>query len=71
MLTSKIASFSHNLLDAKINSVLSLSHDPVILSAVHQIIQNMIAFEEVTPYMLSYLQSKSTTAHRIYPQKHI
>ena len=42
--------FSHQLLDAKITSVLALCHDPVILSAVQRIIQNMIAtFEDGYP----------------------
>jgi len=48
----------HSLLDAKINSVLSLCHDQVILNAVHRIIQNMIACEDVSQQQLSYLQSK-------------
>jgi len=48
----------HSLLDAKINSVLSLCHDQVILNAVHSIIQNMIACEDVSQQQLSYLQSK-------------
>ena len=45
------------LLDAKINSVLSLCHDQAILSAVQNIIQNMIACEEASQQQLSYLQS--------------
>ena len=49
----------HSLLDAKINSVLSLCHDQVILNAVHSIIQNMIACEDVSQQQLSYLQSKT------------
>jgi len=48
--------YSHSLLDAKINSVLSLCHDQVILNAVHNIIQNMIACEDVSQQQLSYLQ---------------
>ena len=53
------APFSHSLLDAKINSVLSLCHDQVILNAVHSIIQNMIACEDASQQQLSYLQSES------------
>lgn len=49
---------SHSLLDAKINSVLSLCHDQAILNAVHSIIQNMIACEDASQQQLSYLQSK-------------
>ena len=45
------------LLDAKINSVLSLCHDQAILNAVQNIIQNMIACEEASQQQLSYLQS--------------
>ena len=51
--------YSHSLLDAKINSVLSLCHDQVILNAVHSIIENMIACGEASQQQLSYLQSKS------------
>ena len=38
--------------------MLSLCHDQVILNAVHSIIQNMIACEDVSQQQLSYLQSK-------------
>lgn len=48
----------HSLLDAKINSVLSLCHDQAILNAVQSIIQNMIACEDASQQQLSYLQSK-------------
>ena len=51
-------SYSHSLLDAKINSVLSFCHDQTILNAVQSIIQNMIACgdaSQLTP--LSYLKS--------------
>lgn len=47
----------HSLLDAKINSVLSLSQDQAILNAVQSIIQNMIACEDSSQQQLSYLQS--------------
>ena len=50
--------YSHSLLDAKINSVLSLCHDQAILNAVQSIIQNMIACEDATQQQLSYLQSE-------------
>jgi neurofibromin 1 len=48
---------SHSLLDAKINSVLSVCHDPVILNAVQAIIQNMICSEDTSQQQLHYLQS--------------
>lgn len=47
----------YNLLDAKINSVLSSSHDPSILCSVQAIIQNMIACEDTSQQQLHYLQS--------------
>ncbi|XP_068081132.1 neurofibromin [Anabrus simplex] len=47
----------HSLLDAKINNVLSVCHDQVILSAVQSIIQNMIACEDTSQQQLHYLQS--------------
>lgn len=50
--------YRHSLLDAKINSVLSLSQDQAILNAVQSIIQNMIACEDSSQQQLSYLQSK-------------
>ncbi|KAK2173204.1 hypothetical protein NP493_892g01057 [Ridgeia piscesae] len=56
----KVFPVIHSLLDAKINSVLSLCHDQVILNAVHSIIQNMIACEEASQQQLSYLQSESS-----------
>lgn len=49
--------FRHSLLDAKINNVLSICHDQVILSAVQSIIQNMIACEDTSQQQLHYLQS--------------
>lgn len=48
---------SHSLLDAKINSVLSVCNDPVILNAVQAIIQNMICSEDTSQQQLHYLQS--------------
>ncbi|KAK7488237.1 hypothetical protein BaRGS_00020544 [Batillaria attramentaria] len=53
----KVFPVIHSLLDAKINSVLSLCHDQAILNAVQSIIQNMIACEDATQQQLSYLQS--------------
>nr|CAD7440417.1 unnamed protein product [Timema bartmani]CAD7452025.1 unnamed protein product [Timema tahoe] len=47
----------HSLLDAKITSVLSICHDQVILSAVQNVIQNMIACEDTSQQQLHYLQS--------------
>ena len=51
----------HNLLDAKINSVLSLSHDESILASVQSIIYQMIACsvndDASQQQQLSYLQS--------------
>ncbi|ESO97611.1 hypothetical protein LOTGIDRAFT_104331 [Lottia gigantea] len=52
----KVFPVIHSLLDAKINSVLSLSHDQAILNAVQSIIQNMIACED-SRESLTYLQS--------------
>lgn len=49
--------FSYNLLDMKINNVLTSCHDQVILSAVRSIIQNMIACEDTSQQQLHYLQS--------------
>jgi len=47
----------HTLLDAKITNVLSLCHDQVILSAVQNIIQNMITLEDPSQQQPHYLQS--------------
>lgn len=49
--------FSYNLLDMKINNVLTTCHDQVILSAVRSIIQNVIACEDTSQQQLHYLQS--------------
>ncbi|XP_018362342.1 PREDICTED: neurofibromin isoform X1 [Trachymyrmex cornetzi] len=54
----KVFPVVHNLLDAKINSVLSSCQDQVILNAVQTIIQNMIACEDSNQHHLQhYLQS--------------
>ncbi|XP_023313062.1 neurofibromin isoform X2 [Anoplophora glabripennis] len=47
----------YNLLDMKINNVLTSCHDQEILSAVRNIIQNMIACEDTSQQQLHYLQS--------------
>ncbi|EFN88549.1 Neurofibromin [Harpegnathos saltator] len=53
----KVFPVVHNLLDAKINSVLSSCHDQAILNAVQVIIQNMMACEDTCQQQLHYLQS--------------
>lgn len=52
----KVFPVINNLLDAKINMVLSSCHDQIIFSSVQAIIQNMIACED-TGQQLHYLQS--------------
>lgn len=52
-----VSVFRHTLLDAKITNVLSLCHDQVILSAVQNIIQNMITLEDGSQQQPHYLQS--------------
>ncbi|KAK3908408.1 Neurofibromin [Frankliniella fusca] len=47
----------HSLLDAKLTSVVSNCHDPVILSAVQSIIQNMVACEDTTQQQPHYMQT--------------
>jgi neurofibromin 1 len=53
----KVFPVIYNLLDMKINNVLTSCHDQVILSAVRSIIQNMIACEDTSQQQLHYLQS--------------
>ncbi|KAK7864725.1 hypothetical protein R5R35_013611 [Gryllus longicercus] len=53
----KVFPVIHSLLDARINNVISVCHDQVILSAVQSIIQNMIACEDTSQQQLHYLQS--------------
>lgn len=53
----KVFPVIHNLLDAKINNVLSFCHDQCILNSVQAIIQNMIACEDTSQQQLHYLQS--------------
>lgn len=51
---------SHNLLDSKINTVLSMCQDTNLLNPVHGIIQSVVYHEESPPqYQPSYLQSTS------------
>lgn len=52
--------FSHNLLDSKINTVLSMCQDTNLLNPVHGIVQSVVYHEESPPqYQPSYLQSKT------------
>ncbi|KAK9889237.1 hypothetical protein WA026_004512 [Henosepilachna vigintioctopunctata] len=53
----KVFPVIYNLLDMKINNVLTCCHDQVILGAVRNIIQNMIACEDTSQQQLHYLQS--------------
>ncbi|KAF5294854.1 hypothetical protein FQA39_LY00338 [Lamprigera yunnana] len=53
----KVFPVIYNLLDVKINNVLTTCHDQVILSAVRSIVQNMIAYEDTSQQQLHYLQS--------------
>ncbi|XP_057670020.1 neurofibromin isoform X1 [Diorhabda carinulata] len=53
----KVFPVIYNLIDMKINNVLSSCHDQEILSAVRSIIQNMIACEDTEQQQLHYLQS--------------
>uniref|UniRef100_A0A8C7L1J0 Neurofibromin 1 n=1 Tax=Oncorhynchus kisutch TaxID=8019 RepID=A0A8C7L1J0_ONCKI len=48
----------HNLLDSKINTLLSLCQDPNLLNPIHGIVQSVVYHEESPPlYQPSYLQS--------------
>ncbi|XP_045692031.1 neurofibromin isoform X4 [Phyllostomus hastatus] len=48
----------HNLLDSKINTLLSLCQDPNLLNPIHGIVQSVVYHEESPPqYQTSYLQS--------------
>lgn len=49
--------YSHSLLDQKINNILSVSSDQVVLMAVQSIIQNMLASEDPTQQTLHFMQS--------------
>ena len=49
---------SHNLLDSKINTVLTMCQDTNLLNPVHGIVQSVVYHEESPPqYQSSYLQS--------------
>lgn len=47
----------HSLLDQKINNILSVSNDQLVLMAVQSIIQNMLATEDPSQQQLHFLQS--------------
>ncbi|XP_075145354.1 neurofibromin 1 isoform X2 [Haematobia irritans] len=53
----KVFPVIHSLLDQKINNILSVSHDQVVLNSVQNIIQNMLASEDPSQQQLHFLQS--------------
>ncbi|KAM4045455.1 neurofibromin [Anomaloglossus baeobatrachus] len=54
----KVFPVVHNLLDSKINTLLSLCQDPNLLNPIHGIVQSVVYHEESPPqYQPSYLQS--------------
>lgn len=54
----KVFPVVHNLLDSKINTLLSLCQDPNLLNPVHGIVQSVVYHEESPPqYQTSYLQT--------------
>ncbi|XP_074121007.1 neurofibromin-like [Sminthopsis crassicaudata] len=54
----KVFPVVHNLLDSKINTLLSLCQDPNLLNPVHGIVQSVVYHEEAPPqYQTAYLQS--------------
>ncbi|KAJ6657870.1 hypothetical protein lerEdw1_001790, partial [Lerista edwardsae] len=54
----KVFPVVHNLLDFKINSLLSQCQDPNLLNPIHGIVQSVVYHEESPPqYQTSYLQS--------------
>ncbi|KAG5284565.1 hypothetical protein AALO_G00028070 [Alosa alosa] len=54
----KVFPVVHNLLDSKINTLLSMCQDPNLLNPVHGIVQSVVYHEESPPqYQPSYLQS--------------
>lgn len=57
ILISYILICRHSLLDQKINNILSVSHDQVVLNSVQSIIQNMLASEDPSQQQLHFLQS--------------
>lgn len=53
--------FRYNLLDSKINTVLTMCQDTNLLNPVHGIVQSVVYHEESPPqYQPSYLQSECT-----------
>lgn len=60
----------HNLLDSKINTVLSMCQDTNLLNPVHGIVQSVVYHEESPPqYQPSYLQSKPCPPGEKPPQR--
>ncbi|XP_044286035.1 neurofibromin isoform X4 [Varanus komodoensis] len=54
----KVFPVVHNLLDFKINTLLSQCQDPNLLNPIHGIVQSVVYYEESPPhYQTSYLQS--------------
>ncbi|XP_069082756.1 neurofibromin isoform X3 [Pleurodeles waltl] len=54
----KVFPVVHNLLDSKINTLLSMCQDPNLLNPIHGIVQSVVYHEESPPlYQPSYLQS--------------
>ncbi|XP_039612599.1 neurofibromin isoform X2 [Polypterus senegalus] len=54
----KVFPVVHSLMDSKINTLLSLCQDPILLNPVHGIVQSVVYHEESPPqYQPSYLQS--------------
>uniref|UniRef100_A0AAQ5X9J3 Neurofibromin n=1 Tax=Amphiprion ocellaris TaxID=80972 RepID=A0AAQ5X9J3_AMPOC len=62
----KVFPVVHNLLDSKINTVLSMCQDTNLLNPVHGIVQSVVYHEESPPqYQPSYLQSNTYYAELI------
>ncbi|XP_050067829.1 neurofibromin isoform X1 [Anopheles maculipalpis] len=53
----KVFPVIHSLLDQKVNNVLSVSNDQIVLASVQSIIQNMLASEDASQQPLHFLQS--------------
>ncbi|XP_055375510.1 neurofibromin [Condylostylus longicornis] len=53
----KVFPVIHSLLDQKINNILSISNDHLVLMAVQSIVQNMLASEDPSQQQLHFLQS--------------
>lgn len=54
---SNLLLYSHSLLDQKVNNVLNVSNDQMILASVQSIIQNMLASEDAGQQPLHFLQT--------------